>query len=169
MSSHSIIEEAKKFARVKHAFQVRKYTGEPYFSHCEAVANIVRSVCDDENMIAAAYLHDVVEDCGVTIEEIKAKFGEDIASLVSDLTDVSKKSDGKRAVRKEIDRQHTAKASARAKTIKLADLISNCEDIMELDPKFGEIYLAEKELLLEVLTEGNPTLLAWAKIIVEEQ
>jgi (p)ppGpp synthase/HD superfamily hydrolase len=169
VSSRSIIDEAREFARLRHAFQIRKYTGEPYFNHCAAVANIVSAVGGDDAMIAAAYLHDVVEDCDVTIEEIKSKFGDDIASLVSDLTDVSKKSDGNRKVRKEIDRQHTAKASPRAKTIKLADLISNCEDIMDLDPKFGEVYLAEKELLLEVLTEGNQTLYTWAKIVVDEQ
>ena len=82
--------------------------------------------------------------------------------LVRDLTDVSKPEDGNRAVRKEIDRQHTAQASPQAKTIKLADLISNTVSIVEHDPKFARIYLKEKALLLEVLTEGDPTLYAMA-------
>lgn len=136
----------------------RKYTGEPYIAHPEAVAEIVRSVPHDEVMIAAALLHDTREDCGVTNEEIFRRFGLKVASLVDDLTDVSKPTDGNRAVRKEIDRQHTAKASPRAKTIKLADLINNTESIVAHDPWFARTYLREKARLLDVLREGDATL-----------
>lgn len=54
------------------------------------------------------------------------------------------------------------KASPAAKTIKLADLIDNTRSIVERDPKFAQIYLAEKALLLEVLREGDATLWAMA-------
>lgn len=151
-----VIEEAIKFAAHKHLNQRRKYTGEPYFLHCYEVANIVTWAAEyDENMIAAAFLHDVVEDCEVTIEDIQYQFGEDIATLVDELTDISTLCHGNRTVRKEIDRLHIAKASPRAKTIKLADCISNTSSIREYDPRFAKIYLAEKRELLKVLVDGD--------------
>ena len=112
-------------------------------------------------MVAAALLHDVVEDTDVSLEDISIKFGPDIADLVSDLTDVSKPEDGNRATRKALDRAHTARASAAAKTIKLADLISNSRSIVEFDPHFAKVYLKEKALLLGVLTDGDQIL--WKK------
>lgn len=150
-----IVEKARLFAQEAHKDQKRKYSGEPYFVHCEEVAKIVESIGADDNMIAAAYLHDTVEDTGTPLAMIVDEFGMDVAALVEDLTDVSKPIDGNRATRKKIDRLHTAKASPRAKTIKLADLISNSKDILKRDPDFAKVYLAEKKLLLEVLTEGN--------------
>ena len=90
---------------------------------------IVQTVEHDEAMLAAALLHDVVEDTPVTIEEIQEIFGADVASLVDDLTDVSKPEDGNRKFRKALDREHSAQSSARAQTVKLADLISNGVDI----------------------------------------
>lgn len=150
-----VAEKARLFAQEAHKNQKRKYSGEPYFVHCEEVAKIVESIGSDDNMIAAAYLHDTVEDTGTSLATIVDEFGMDVAALVEDLTDVSKPIDGNRAVRKRIDRFHTAGASVRAKTIKLADLISNSKDILKRDPDFARVYLAEKKLLLEVLTEGN--------------
>ena len=93
-------------------------------------------------------------------------FGIEIATLVSDLTDLSKPDDGNRKVRKTIDRLHLAKASPMAKTIKLADLIDNAESIVQHDPKFAKVYMREKRLLLEVLQEGDPKLHARASEIV---
>lgn len=161
----SLIDKAKEFAQNAHKDQKRKYTGEPYFVHCEEVANIVRSIGGTDEMIAAAYLHDTVEDCGIEPLTIATCFGSDVGRMVEDLTDVSKKSDGNRATRKEIDRQHLAKALTDSKTIKLADLISNGKDIMANDPSFGKVYLAEKRLLLEVLKDGNASLYERAKEI----
>lgn len=151
-------DKARKFATKAHEGQKRKYTNENYVVHPAEVAGIVESVGGDEEMIAAAWLHDVVEDCGVLPETVLATFGTRVASLVADLTDISKLSDGNRKVRKAIDREHTAQASPDAKTIKLADLISNTSTIVRYDPDFAKVYLKEKEALLEVLTEGNPVL-----------
>jgi hypothetical protein len=82
-------------------------------------------------------------------------FGADIAALVGWLTDVSQPQDGNRAVRKAMDREHTARAPAEAQTIKLADLISNSKSIMAHDPEFARTYLEEKRLLLAVMTRGD--------------
>jgi (p)ppGpp synthase/HD superfamily hydrolase len=75
---------ALEFAIAAHASidQRRKYTGEPYIVHPIAVAALVRSVPHTPEIIAAAYLHDVVEDTPVTIEEIRAEFGDEVAALV---------------------------------------------------------------------------------------
>jgi (p)ppGpp synthase/HD superfamily hydrolase len=151
---------ALEFATAAHGAidQRRKYTGEPYIVHPVAVAELVRSVPHTSEMVAAAYLHDVVEDTPVTIEEIRAAFGPEVGELVDWLTDVSLPSDGNRRVRKELDRRHLAKAPPAAKTIKLADLIDNTLTIREHDPSFWQVYRREKLALLEVLTEGDPTL-----------
>ena len=123
--------KAKEFATKCHddIKQVRKYTGEPYINHPAAVVEFVRSVRHTENMLCAAWLHDTVEDTDATLDEIEELFGSCVAQLVEMLTDISKPSDGNRAIRKHIDLMHTAKASAEAKTIKLADLIDNTKSI----------------------------------------
>jgi len=155
------------FAMNAHRLQMRKYTGEPYIVHCAGVVELVQRVPHSKEMLAAAWLHDTVEDCGVTLETISEKFGGMVAALVEQLTDVSKASDGNRAKRKAIDRAHTAAATPEAKTIKLADLIDNSRSILERDPEFAKVYLAEKRLLLdEALRDGDPTLWKMADEIV---
>jgi (p)ppGpp synthase/HD superfamily hydrolase len=129
----------------------------------------VRDAGGTDAQIAAAYLHDVVEDTGVTIEQIEREFGTEITELVSYLTDVSKPSDGNRKVRKTIDRKHTAKAPAAAKTVKLADLISNTQSIVKYDMNFAETYLEEKMELLSVLQHGgDPVLWKQAHTLCKE-
>jgi len=150
---------ALDFATAAHTGQKRKYTGEDYIVHPMEVAEIVKTVVHTPEMIAAALLHDVVEDTDASLEDILHRFGSAVADLVRDLTDVSQPEDGNRATRKALDRAHTAQASAAAKTIKLADLISNSRSIVEFDPKFAKVYLKEKALLLDVLTEGDEILL----------
>lgn len=156
---------ARMFALAAHAAvkQKRKYTGDPYIVHPAAVVTIVRSVPHTPAMIAAAWLHDVVEDTGVELDHIGAEFGHEVADLVFWLTDKSRPSDGNREKRKGIDREHSASAPPEAQTIKLADLIDNTSTIDQYDPNFAEVYRKEKELLLGVMTKGDPTLLARAR------
>jgi (p)ppGpp synthase/HD superfamily hydrolase len=165
----NIVQKAQVYAMAAHASvkQLRKYTNEPYIVHPAEVASIVASVPGaTEDMVAAAWLHDVVEDTGCTFTDIHMAFGIDIATLVGWLTDVSQPHDGNRAHRKAIDRAHTADAPAEAQTIKLADLISNSRSIMAHDPEFAKVYLAEKRLLLQVLTKGDGGLHARASEFV---
>ena len=161
----TLVERARVFATAAHAAcgQLRKYTYEPYIVHPAEVVSIVSTVPHTEAMLAAAWLHDVVEDTGVTLETVRAEFGEEVADLVGWLTDVSRPEQGNRATRKAIDRAHTAMAPAAAQTVKLADLISNARSIMEHDETFARTYLAEKKLLLEVMTKGDATLMALAR------
>lgn len=162
-----LIERAQDYAtrahqRIDHR---RKYSKQPYHLHLQAVAKLVAIVTDDPEMIAAAWLHDTVEDTPATLEDIGAEFGAPVAELVEELTDVSRPSDGNREQRKEIDRKHSAQASQRAKTVKLADLIDNCKDIVKHDPRFARIYLTEMSALLDVLKEGDSRLFDSARKI----
>lgn len=156
----SLVERAELFAIAAHSAvgQTRKYTGEPYWHHPRAVAGIVASVTDDPEMIAAAWLHDVVEDTQVEHVTIWTLFGARVGDLVIHLTDISKPEDGNRAMRKEVDRAHISIGPPEAKTIKLADLIDNTSSIVARDPGFAKVYLAEKAKLLEVLRDGDPVL-----------
>jgi (p)ppGpp synthase/HD superfamily hydrolase len=169
LDGFDVVRKAQVYAMAAHAAvgQRRKYTGEPYIVHPAEVAKIVASVPGaTPDMVAAAWLHDVVEDTGCTFTDVHMAFGIDIATLVGWLTDVSKPEDGNRATRKAMDRAHTAQAPAEAQTIKLADLISNSRSIMQHDPEFARVYLEEKRLLLEVLTKGDPELHARASEFV---
>lgn len=162
-------DRARVFATAAHAAvgQLRKYTHEPYIVHPAEVVSTLKTVPHTEAMVAAAWLHDVVEDTGVTLELVRAEFGDEVATLVGWLTDVSRPDHGNRAARKAVDRAHTAAAPAEAQTVKLCDLLSNTRSIMEHDEKFARTYLEEKRLLLEVMTKGDATLRARAQSIVE--
>ena len=165
-----LVQRAQIFSTKAHGEigQVRKYTDEPYIVHPASVAARVMTVSNDEHLIAAAWLHDTVEDTKVTMKDIRAEFGETVAGLVESLTDVTTLQVGNRKIRKEIERQHTAQASLGAKTVKLADLIDNAHSILQYDKGFSHKFMWEMKLLLDVLVEGDPTLYDEARLIVNE-
>lgn len=162
-------ERARLFALAAHSAngQVRKYSGAPYWVHPYEVAEIVATVNHTDAMIAAAYLHDVVEDTCIDIDLIRDEFSDEIGDMVEWLTDISKKEDGNRAIRKAIDREHTKNADPNSKTIKLADIISNTISIKKNDPDFYKVYSTEMKALLEVLQEGDPTLFKYAQELLK--
>lgn len=162
----NMIERAMDFAEEYHRGQKRKYTGEPYIVHPFSVAGLVRSVTSDESVIAAALLHDTVEDTTATLEDIECDFGAGVMFLVEMVTDVSRPEHGNRAVRKKMDLDHIAKACPEAQTIKLADLIDNTKSIVAFDPKFAKVYLEEKKRALAVLTRGDARLHAIASAMI---
>jgi (p)ppGpp synthase/HD superfamily hydrolase len=164
---------ALEFAIAAHSAvkQVRKYTGEPYYVHPIEVAEILkkfRTKPPTVEQIATAYLHDVSEDCNITNELIRERFGDKVAYLVGCLTDVSKPEDGNRKVRKTMDRDHTSASSPDAKDVKLADLISNTKSIIEGDKNFARVYLHEKSALLQVMSDADPGLLQEAYRVLNE-
>jgi (p)ppGpp synthase/HD superfamily hydrolase len=154
----ALVLRAQVFATEAHAGQVRRYTGEPYVAHCLEVADIVRNSgsCTGSEQLAAALLHDTIEDTPVTYDDILGEFGYTVARYVDWLTDPEVA--GNRATRKAAAREKLSRAPAPVQTVKLADLISNTRSIVEHDPKFAKVYLAEKRALLEVLTGGSPEL-----------
>ncbi|MCT4712036.1 HD domain-containing protein [Enterobacteriaceae bacterium H11S18] len=163
-------ERARRFASKAHAAseQRRKYTYEPYIVHPAAVVELVRSVCDNEEVLAAAWLHDTVEDTDTTILDIEERFGPQVAALVLMLTNPEQPPGTNRAHRKRAHFLHTAQASADAQTIKLADIIDNTREILRYDAHFARVYLIEKRLQLAEMKRGNEALKARAENIVEE-
>lgn len=151
--------DAMMFAREVHKDQVRKYTGNPYTDHLAEVAGIVATVAGEavesvsvEEMLAVAWLHDCVEDQGVTFEEIDARFGYLVATGVSGLSDIEV---GNRATRKRLSCERLAMCDGWVQTIKCADLISNTSSIVQHDPKFAAVYLREKRDLLAAMTKAD--------------
>src|SRR5574343_272633 len=158
LTDRNLVNNALAYAEGAHGEQKRKYTGEPYFNHCRNVAAYVSHVTNDSEVVAAAALHDTIEDTPATFTDILAAFGPRVARLVLEVTDASKKADGNRATRKAIDRAHLARSSREGATIKLADLVDNSRNIMEHDMGFAKIYIPEKRALLSVLEHGNADL-----------
>lgn len=114
------ISEAYKLAKENHMGQLRQ-TGEPYIVHPLKVAMILSDIGVESNIIAAAILHDVVEDTDVTIDDIREKFGEQIAKYVNAVTSVEKEY----AVSSSIDEYSSDKTEMDFKSFeKLANSIS---------------------------------------------
>ena len=83
------IRDVFEFTKIKHAGQFRQ-SGEPYFYHPLATAVILTTVYADCDTICAGLLHDVIEDCGVTKNELEEKYGTTVANLVYGVTKISK-------------------------------------------------------------------------------
>jgi hypothetical protein len=160
----SLIAKARDFAIKAHGEQKRKYTGEPYVVHTQEVADIVQRAGGDPVMVAAAHLHDVIEDTPVTLDEVREAFGPAVAALVSDLSDQIPLSYGNRKARKRAESDRLAACDARVQTIKLADIISNARSICELDPGFAfHAFVPECRYLVERMDKGDDNLRAQAR------
>lgn len=171
----NLYERALVFAAKAHEMRpkkdsnrLRKYTFEPYIVHPISVAARLREYYpDDERMLAAALLHDVLEDTETEYSDLFFEFGPTVANMVDGLTDVSKGSSEKRAIRKAMDRDHLAEQDYKVQTIKIFDLIDNTVSIVQ-DKKFAKIYLAEKAELLKVLTKVDPKIMKLAEDSLKE-
>jgi (p)ppGpp synthase/HD superfamily hydrolase len=129
-----LLAEAVAFAAQRHVGQRRKGARqEPYFNHLAEVAALVAEATEgrDAALVAAAYLHDVVEDTPATEAEIRGRFGADVAALVMEVTDDKRLPKAERKLA-QIARAPTK--SERAKLIKLADKISNLRSLADSPP-----------------------------------
>ncbi|SWE50996.1 HD domain-containing protein [Klebsiella pneumoniae] len=154
----NIVEKAQMFAAGAHAGvgQKRKYTGEDYIHHPVAVAEIVRKHGGTDEMVAAAMLHDTIEDTQVTFGHIFSLFGDRVAEMVDALSNKAKKEDGNRETRFFINvKALRERLDMQSRVIKLADLIHNTQSITRYDQKFAAQYLAEKAFMLRVLFTGS--------------
>jgi len=173
MDSH-ILKEIITFADHAHGDQQRKYSKERYIVHPIRVMQTVQQYTNDLPVLAAALLHDVLEDTPVTLEEIRlflkqhmsASDTERTLDLVRDLTAIYTKkafSRMNRRTRKQKEFDRLSRAKSEAQTIKYADVMDNVVDIMTHDPDFGRVFLTEAELLLAKIDRGNPVLYQRAK------
>jgi hypothetical protein len=155
-----LIERARIYAtsahpRINHG---PKFVAQPYQAHLEAVARIVRKHDASDTTLAAAWLHDALEDTPATLNELRAEFGAEVAQLLHELLIVSLPSQGSRAERLQIDCAHLARASAPAKLIKLADLIEDCQHVKKLPDAAQRQFLDDMAAYLQALSGGAPAL-----------
>jgi guanosine-3',5'-bis(diphosphate) 3'-pyrophosphohydrolase len=158
-----VVLEAASFAAEMHAGHKRKgAAAEPYINHPLEVARMVAGAISqpDTNLIAAALLHDVVEDAQVTREELERRFGADVAALVMELTDDKSLP---KTERKRLQVEHAPHLSVRAQLIKLADKISNLRDILNSPPldwshERQREYFAWAKEVVHGFTAPNPVL-----------
>ena len=156
VSTDDIIVRAAQFACKAHEGQQRKYTNRPYITHPVRVAGRVATL-DESNatMVAASFLHDVIEDCGISYAAIEDMFGKDVADLVLELTN-DPTIQGNRAERKRQNRERLKAASKEAKIIKLVDRIDNLSEL-DWSDGFAKVYAAESFLLLDTSLTGVNT------------
>lgn len=148
------------------AGQVRKYSGEPYHTHPQAVAHILQVHVPEATteMIEAAYLHDVVEDTKVSYETINWYFGGLVEGYVRGLTNT--KMCGlttNRAQRKEVAVRRLAAECREVKIIKLCDRLHNLPSVLEHCPSFAKVYVPETRVLLDSALYGAHDVL-WNKL-----
>lgn len=153
--------QAWEFAKDKHKDQVRKFINKPYFdAHVQKVNGTVKQYTTDEDLLVAALLHDVCEDCyenkWVGYSEIKKLFGKRVAEIVIELT-----SDGD-----EIDHRYDGSKtdyltykmlnmSEDALIVKLADRLQNISDAFTASEKFRNKYYQETSKIVRSLEEGR--------------
>ena len=131
MDTYQPVFSALTFSATMHRHQRRKgYNSIPYINHPIGVADLIVRVAgvEDVRVIQAALLHDVVEDTPVTFEEIQKNFGNEVATLVEELTDDTTLTSSKR---KEMQLKTASLLSDKARLIRIADKICNIDDIMK--------------------------------------
>ena len=174
MRTDNLVERAEVFARCAHANQLRKYTNDLYTVHPEQMVGLLMQVHElglvgqlTDQMIAATWLHDTVEDTPATLEEIREDFGDEVADLVFWLTDTLTHTDGNRAFRKEAARKRLAEAPMEAQIIKAIDLMHNAGSIALHDPDFWKVFDKEAQELLAAMTKVPRLLRASADVVFE--
>ncbi len=145
----NLLEEVIKFAKEKHKNQKRKFSKLPYFIHPKRIAEKIKQITNNINIIATAYLHDTIEDTNATYEEINQLFGKEIADLVKELT--SDNIEVKKMGKKKYLTQKMNKMSENAFLVKLVDRLDNIKDIKDGPQAFKEKYLKETHYILENL------------------
>lgn len=175
-----VLERIKEFADRAHGEQVRTYTLERYIAHPVRVMETCRELTSDVAVLAAALLHDVLEDTPVTegelLDFLKRVMTEKDAvrtfSLVVDLTDVYIKKDypkWNRRQRKAKEYDRLAEADPLAQTIKYADVIDNSVGVGKQNADFAQVSLLEYRQLLMKIDKGNDKLRKRAQDAVENE
>lgn len=168
-------EEALTYAARAHAGQLRKGTRTPYLAHLLAVAAIALEHGANEDEAIAALLHDVVEDCGgkPRLEEIEARFGKTVATIVEGCTDTDATPKPPWTARKKAYVAHAATAPDMVKLVSASDKLANArsilEDYREVGDEVWKRFKGGKEgslwyyrALVEVFRGSKPTKLTEA-------
>ncbi|MFL5752715.1 MAG: HD domain-containing protein [Bacteroidia bacterium] len=175
-----ILQEIKEFAGKAHEGQRRKYSPDPYIVHPIRVMEICTGYTDELTVLAAALLHDVLEDTPLTAEELRNflrplmgdEKAEKTVRLVIELSDVYVKKDFpqfNRRKRKQLEAERMEKISPEAQLVKYADILDNSSEIAGDDPSFAGVYLRECRNLLKKMTKGDPGLRERTMRLIEEK
>jgi (p)ppGpp synthase/HD superfamily hydrolase len=159
-----------------HAGQRQKVNGRPYVEHPIAVASDVSQAGFEPEMVAAALLHDIVENSGVTVQDVRDRFGDRVADLVDAMTDVSEVQPYDH--RKELHRERIVAAGPEAAAIFGADKLNNVRALREAYAEEGEdvarrfkqpldtkmrVWIADAELI-----SGYAAAVPYAEVLVDE-
>lgn len=166
---NDVLEKVKVFADEAHGNQTRKYTPDRYIVHPVRVMNICSEYNNRQPVLAAALLHDVLEDTPVSkkglhdflLTVMSVEEAAETVQLVVELTDVYTKTAyprWNRKKRKGKEASRIKETSGDSQTVKYADIIDNCTEIVEHDPDFAGLFLLECRTLLNVMEKGNATL-----------
>lgn len=176
---NAILQQVRDYADTAHGSQMRKYTPDRYIVHPVRVMELCAAYTTDLPVLAAALLHDVLEDTPVTKEEMHRYLSSVMSpqeaakttQLVVELTDVYIKASypqWNRKKRKEEERERIRKTSPDAQTIKYADILDNCSEIVVHDPSFAKVFLRECKKILAVIPNGHAALYQKAKAALQQ-
>lgn len=158
-SNDCLVLSAAKLAKEAHKGQVRDYTKRPYVEHPGRVAMQLALANQGPVVVAAGWLHDVLEDTPVPASVIAHRTSIPVLALVEELTNPSKKRpDLPRAERKAMDCEHLAGVSQAAKLIKLFDCLDNLRDMSGASKEFKAKYAQESSSLIWAMTINDAAL-----------
>ena len=173
-----MIKQAAVFAELAHKGAVRKGTNIPYITHPLETAVITSLLTQDEELIAAALLHDTMEDAGITYEELKERFGTRVADLVAEESEDKSRTWQER---KNTTLERLKTASREVKILTLADKLSNIRSMardyllkgeelwlrfnVKEKEKHAWYYLSIRELLKEFA--GTPQYLEYSMLCAQ--
>ncbi|RYY39590.1 MAG: bifunctional (p)ppGpp synthetase/guanosine-3',5'-bis(diphosphate) 3'-pyrophosphohydrolase [Chitinophagaceae bacterium] len=171
------LERVRAFADEAHGTQLRKYSPDRYIVHPVRVMELLAAHRATRAQLAAALLHDVLEDTPVTEGELShflhsitaAEEAEAVMQLVVELTDVytyEAHPQWGRKRRKEAEVARMAGVSTAAQTVKYADIIDNTSEIVREDPGFAPKFLKECRALLHEMKAGDAELRAQALDVI---
>jgi (p)ppGpp synthase/HD superfamily hydrolase len=146
--SQPIVGEAYRAAAAAHAGQRRRHSASPYIEHPLRVAALLREAAFDDEVIAAALLHDVIEHAGMEIDSVAKAFGKRVAELVAVLTDEEGIEPYER--RKDAHRSQVEAAGPDAVAIYAADKLANARSLRAAYSDAGEAVAVELPAPLEV-------------------
>ncbi len=148
----SLILRAAHYAQQAHHGQTREGTGDPYIVHPGRVASRVSRLDEaTEEMVAAAWLHDVVEDCGVTRDEIASLFGIGVCDIVIGMTNLKKDCGLSNRLRRKSDLDRIVAATRPVKLVKFCDRIDNVRDSDRASVGFRQSYIVKAQGFLDAL------------------
>jgi len=153
----SLLDRAIVFAVRAHAGTERRGKGFPYIVHPMEAMEIVATMTADQELLAAAVLHDTVEDTDVTLEQIRAEFGERVAALVdaeSDRVEEGEPGEDRWHARKRAALERLAAAPRDAKIVALGDKLSNMRAI-------ARDYARQGDALWSLFHAKDPAEHAW--------